>query len=244
MKDPRKPRYQQIGEELQAAIEQGEYPVGAMLPTELDLCRTYDISRHTARAALARLSDAGLVMRRPGAGTRVIARRAAMHCACEANSTEQLLQYGKHSHLRLLHARREPADPATAEQLGIAEGTEHLHLTGLRLRSAEGGPIALTEMRLPIHTDTPVAELLDPARAGATLARLLDMARLSIVEQTFDVALFTATQARQLDVSAREPALRAQRRYVDNDGRLLMLATSLHPRDRFAHRSVLSRGAH
>ena len=244
MKERRKPRYVQIGEALQADIEDGTYPIGALLPTELDLCTSLGISRHTARAALARLSDAGLVLRRPGAGTRVIARRAAMHCACEANSTEQLLQYGKASHMELLNARRCRASAAVAEQLCIAEGADHLHLTGLRRAGSEDRPVALTEMLLPIHSDTPIAELLDASRAAATLARLLDMSRLSSVEQTFDVDVFSAAQARHLDVVPHEPALRAQRRYVDTRGRLLMVATSLHPRERFAHRAVLSRGGH
>ncbi|HPA02134.1 MAG TPA: GntR family transcriptional regulator [Chiayiivirga sp.] len=244
MKERRKSRYQQIGEELQLAIEQGHYPLGSLLPTELELCRQYDISRHTARAALARLSDAGMVLRRPGAGTRVVARRAAMHCACEANSIEQLLQYGKTSHLELLSARRRAAGASAAELLGMAQGTDHLHLLGVRLNRAGGNPVALTDMLLPVYPDTPVDELLDPARASAALTRLLDMARLSIVEQTFDVDVFSAIQARHLDVAPRDPALRAQRRYVDNAGRLLMVATSLHPRERFAHRAVLSRGGH
>lgn len=244
MKERRKPRYVQIGDALQTGIEDGTYPLGALLPTELELCKSLGISRHTARAALARLSDAGLVLRRPGSGTRVIARRAAMHCACEANSTEQLLQYGKASHMHLLSARRCQAGTDVAEQLCIPQGTEHLHLTGLRRTGTDGHPVALTEMLMPIHADTPIAELLDPARAEGALARLLDMSRLASVEQTFDVDVFSAAQARHLDVAPREPALRAQRRYVDNIGRLVMVSTSLHPRERFAHRAVLSRGGH
>ena len=73
-----KPRYAELGDLLQAAIEKGEYAVGTLLPTELELCERFSVSRHTARAALAQLITAGLVQRRPGAGTRVISQRAAM----------------------------------------------------------------------------------------------------------------------------------------------------------------------
>ncbi len=244
MTEQRKPLYVQIGEALQADIEGGVYPVGALLPTEQELCQSHGISRHTARAALARLSDAGLVMRRPGAGTRVLARRSAMHCAFEANSIEQLLQYGKTSHLELLDTRLSSASAALAEQLCIPEGAEHLHLTGLRRSGSEGDAVALTEMRLPIHFDTPALALLDPFQAEATLARLLDMSQLSSIDQTFDVDVFNAAQALHMGVTPRTPALRARRRYVDTFGRLLLVATSLHPRERFAHRTVLSRSGY
>ena len=59
-----KPRYAELGDLLQAAIEKGDHPVGTLLPTELELCERFNVSRHTARAALAQLISAGLVRAR------------------------------------------------------------------------------------------------------------------------------------------------------------------------------------
>jgi len=56
-----------------ARIAGGEYPVGSLLPKEVELSRTYGASRHTMREALRRLSEAGMVLRRRRAGTEVIA---------------------------------------------------------------------------------------------------------------------------------------------------------------------------
>ena len=101
-----KPRYAVLGDELQASIERGDYPVGTLLPTELELCERYSVSRHTARAALAQLIRAGLVSRRPGAGTRVIALSAAMRYEHEIDSIEDLLQYGNSTRLEVLGTER------------------------------------------------------------------------------------------------------------------------------------------
>ncbi|MBN3267438.1 hypothetical protein CUR95_09075 [Bordetella bronchiseptica] len=68
-----KPRYMQVAQDLVDKVRSGEYRVGSKIPTEAELCGQYGVSRFTARQALQRLSDAGLVVRRPGMGTRVIA---------------------------------------------------------------------------------------------------------------------------------------------------------------------------
>ena len=53
----------------------GRFPVGSLLPTELELCERYDASRHTVRGALPELQELGLVSRRKNVGTRVEAAR-------------------------------------------------------------------------------------------------------------------------------------------------------------------------
>ena len=67
------PRYAEVASDLLTRIARGEYPVGSLLPKEVELSRSYGISRHTMREALRRLSDAGVVSRRRRAGTEVIA---------------------------------------------------------------------------------------------------------------------------------------------------------------------------
>jgi len=67
------PRYMLISRDLRRAIAGGRYPVGAQLPTEHDLCRQFGASRFTIREAIRVLSTAGLVRRKPRAGTVVAA---------------------------------------------------------------------------------------------------------------------------------------------------------------------------
>lgn len=236
-----KPRYAELGDLLQAAIEKGEYAVGTLLPTELELCERFSVSRHTARAALAQLISAGLVQRRPGAGTRVIAQNAAMRYEHEIDTVDLLMQYGNTTRLKVLQSERLQADEAMAQRLEIAKGKDYLRLHCLRLEEQSREPIAVTEMLVPVRSGVPTEKLLEVGGAARALARFVDPARLSRVEQVFDAASFDAADARLLDIKKSEPAMRVQRRYRDANGRLLLVAISLHPPGRFAYSMVLSR---
>ncbi|WP_342352968.1 GntR family transcriptional regulator, partial [Methylobacterium frigidaeris] len=39
----------QVARDLRAGIASGRYPIGSLLPTELELCEQYGMSRHTVR---------------------------------------------------------------------------------------------------------------------------------------------------------------------------------------------------
>lgn len=241
VKQRSKPRYAELGDLLRKAIEHGDYAVGSLLPTELELCARFDVSRHTARAALAQLITAGLVSRRPGAGTKVIAQREAMRYQHSIDTVETLIQYGNETRLKVLSGRRLIADQPLATRLEIANGKEYVHLIALRLDEPTREPIAITEMFVPVRRGVPVDKLLDLTTASRTVAHFLDPARLSCVEQVFDAASFSADDAKLLGIKRSQPAMRVQRRYRDSAEHLLMLAVSLHPPGRFAYGMVLSR---
>lgn len=67
------PRYRQIYEELHAAILEGDFRPGDRLPSEAELGKRYDTSRITVAKAVNELQLQGLVTRRPGSGTHVLA---------------------------------------------------------------------------------------------------------------------------------------------------------------------------
>lgn len=60
-----------IYEDLKNEIQRGVYEAGAQLPSESELCRTYGVQRDTARRALKKLVDDGLIVKRPGVGSFV-----------------------------------------------------------------------------------------------------------------------------------------------------------------------------
>ncbi|MNN67829.1 UTRA domain protein [compost metagenome] len=151
------------------------------------------------------------------------------------------MQYGNSTRLKVLSAERHIADAAIALRLDIHEGKEYLRLHCLRLEEQTREPIAVTEMLVPVRSGVPTDKLLDITGAARAVARFLDPSKLSRVEQVFDAASFDATDAKLLDIKKTEPAMRVQRRYRDANGRLLLMAISLHPPGRFAYSMVLSR---
>ena len=65
------PKYQEIADWLKENIQQGVFPSGEKLISEPSLCEKFDISRHTARAAVSILEAEGFVTRKRGSGTYV-----------------------------------------------------------------------------------------------------------------------------------------------------------------------------
>jgi len=63
--------YVQIYSIIKEKIEKGEWPYGARIPTEDDLCRTYDVSKATVRIAVSELDRDGYLVRKQGKGTFV-----------------------------------------------------------------------------------------------------------------------------------------------------------------------------
>lgn len=63
--------YRQIADDVRRRLEAGELPPGSFLPSEQSLAREYSVARGTVRAALAVLTEAGLVSVVPGQGRQV-----------------------------------------------------------------------------------------------------------------------------------------------------------------------------
>ena len=66
-----KPLHAQISEYIMTKIQSGEWPVGHMLPTELELCEQFGISRSSVRTAMMSLVNDGYLKRVKGKGTFV-----------------------------------------------------------------------------------------------------------------------------------------------------------------------------
>ncbi|WP_275956538.1 GntR family transcriptional regulator [Nonomuraea sediminis] len=64
-------RYQRIAADLRDRIRQREFPEGATLPSEAQLCRRYAVSRNTVRQALAILEKDGWITVKQGSGRLV-----------------------------------------------------------------------------------------------------------------------------------------------------------------------------
>jgi DNA-binding GntR family transcriptional regulator len=61
--------YRQLLEIIKGKIESGEWLVGSQIPTEEELCKTYDVSKATVRSAILELVRQGYLMRQQGKGT-------------------------------------------------------------------------------------------------------------------------------------------------------------------------------
>ena len=124
------PRYRQLTATLRARIAAGEYPVGSLLPTELEISRNFGVSRHPVRAALRILNGAGLIQRRRRVGTIVTARGEPEEFVQPLLGFQEIIHY-VHD-IRLVAASYDsPFDCKLAEELKL-DRARWLRIEGLR----------------------------------------------------------------------------------------------------------------
>jgi GntR family transcriptional regulator len=99
---PGKPIYQVIKDELKTAILAGELPYGRRVPSEMELCRQYDVSRISTKRALSDLEREGLVVRKPGRGTFVSYSPIDHRIAGYYSLDSEILRNGRTPHSELV----------------------------------------------------------------------------------------------------------------------------------------------
>jgi DNA-binding GntR family transcriptional regulator len=238
---PSTPRYQQVADELVAQIAAGAYPVGALLPTEMELCGQYGISRSTVREALRRLRDAGLISRKRRIGTEVVARSSPASYRQPTNSISDLLQYADETQVEILSEKRVSCDALLAGLLECRQGNMWFRVNSLRVVPDDPRPIcmatAYVDAALP-DIETELAGVRGPI--SAMLERVYGI-RIARIEQSIQAIRLGKRQARLLRAEAGSPALQAIRRYYQADNTLIELSSAIHPGDRFTYVTSLLR---
>jgi DNA-binding GntR family transcriptional regulator len=238
------PRYRVIANDLVNAIVSHKYPVGSALPPETELCAQLQASRHTIREALRILELNGLLARRQGSGSEVIADTPPVRYRQTVDTIEDLLQYGNASRLTLLTSEETPADATMAPALHCAVGAPCILLRALRSErrqgdGATGEPFALSHIYFPPQPARKRERLLNPATALSTLLTALDARTLGRIEQTFEASALEAEAAPLLHQKKGAPSLRVHRAYFDRKGALMLVAITWHRADMFRYTTVL-----
>jgi len=234
-------RYMLIARRLRAAIAQGRYPVGAQLPTEHALCRRHRVSRFTVREAIRTLSAAGLVRRKPRAGTVVTALPDEPRYSHSIASLRDLFQYAHSTHFHYVSIGRVDLSRAQAHALGAHPGESWICALALRRERRGDKPFGVTRLYL-----NPVLKGIERRLRGAgdPVYALIERdfgVRIDRVEQVITGVALNAEDAAHLGVPPDAPGLAIRRSYFDEHGRLLEMADTVHPADRFAWRMELRR---
>jgi DNA-binding GntR family transcriptional regulator len=141
------PLYFQIAENLREAIQAGTIAPGERLDNELGLAEQLGVSRPTVRQAIQRLVQQGLVVRRRGLGTVVVAPRI-LRPVVLTSLYDDLAAAERVPTTAVLSFAEIAADDQVAQVLSLAVGTPVLSIE--RLRLADDTPLALMHNYLPV----------------------------------------------------------------------------------------------
>lgn len=140
-----KPLYEQLETIIKHDISSGKYAPGQKMPSEAELCETYEVSRITVRRALQNLCDQKMLERKQGKGTFVANHK---HKTMLNNSvvgfTEALERSGHIAKHTIIEKKYIQADAENAEKLQVNEGTLLVYVR--RLLYDNGLPFAIDEI--------------------------------------------------------------------------------------------------
>jgi GntR family transcriptional regulator len=223
------PRYYEIEQALRERIE-GLRP-GDPLPSDAMLCKEFSVSRMTARNAVQRLAQEGLVRRVPGRGTFVAEPPAHRTADNLLSFSEEMRRRGRRASSELVDLRTRDADDEEARRLHLDGDRTVIVLQ--RLRKANGQPVALETAVLPARL-APAIDAVD--WTAASLHAVLTAAGVQPVagQATITAQAAGPADARRLDVRRNTALLVEQRLIIDADGTPVELTETRYAGDRYA----------
>lgn len=217
-------------------IRTGRWPVGSMLPRELELCKSEGVSRFTVRAAMKKLESAGLIRRTPHVGTMVVSTGQAKSINRELSSMSDLDRLASNNPRRILDIREFVVSRELSPRIGFPPGETLIRFSMVRTGSKPGDPpIAWTTEYVNRSWQRLVHEA--PRHPELLLIDIISRVyRKQCVEirQVVEATLLSEEAALHLEGVPGSPALRITRRYLDAKGHAILTTISTHPADRYA----------
>ena len=128
-----------IKEDLLNRIKSGTYKVGDRIPTELELCRNFNVSRTTVRTALKQLTIEGYLVRKQGNGTFVAEQKVKQTLSHTVNRySDQIAVQGKKAEISLVSIQVIPATEFLTQVLNVTINDPIQRIE--RVRKANGEP--------------------------------------------------------------------------------------------------------
>jgi GntR family transcriptional regulator len=227
-------RYLEIAAHLRKVLQTAE--PGDLLPSDAELCQTFDVSRMTARQAVQLLVNEQLVDRRRGRGTFVAPRKVRRLLGSPLSFTENMTERGLTTSSRPLTSQVVPSSASEAAALAIDEG-DPVHVIE-RVRLADGVPMAIERVALP----TPVASLIDIELESGSLHKSFEEAGLIPSRATSDIRARLSTDWEQghLETSPTSVILAEERTIFDQHELPMEHTVTVYAADRYAFSVVFA----
>jgi DNA-binding GntR family transcriptional regulator len=213
----------------------GQRAIGSMLPAEHELCEAHGLSRYAVREAMIQLQELGLIDKRRGIGTRVVADRPRDHHLYRLDTTADLIEFTRGTEL-LISDRRIVTIDHDSNELAWTLADDHPWLRIRGTRYVAGTQIVVSVDTAFLHAK--YASLLKQGgRLDANIFVLIErQCGLSPkkVEQEVKATLIPPEQAKILHVAPNSAGLVVSRQFHYDEG-VLVVTKSVHPADSFSY---------
>src|SRR5246127_2116867 len=134
-------RYRDIAQRLRKEIRLGRTDIGDLLPTETELMARHGASRQTVREALRILMDQGLIVRRAGLGSIVIAAEPPVLFTHSVKSLGEWLRYANETYREVVATSDVVADRKLAGVLKCEPGKNWFLIESVRRADRFAAPL-------------------------------------------------------------------------------------------------------
>ena len=197
------PLYEQIMNIIYNDIQNGVFSYGEIIPTEMELCKIYKVSRPTIQKALSILVDNGNLVRVKGKGTYVSSNKIKQdYTDVIQNFHDEMTQKGIQPKTKMLEEVVIKADETIQEKLELKKNEMVIKL--IRLRYADNEPILVITTFIPYNK---AAFLLEKNLEEASLYDSLQEKGIIIkkLTRTFEVQKADKKTADLLTIAKNDP---------------------------------------
>lgn len=231
-----KSRYLRLAEILAKQIGSGKFPVGSKLPTEHDISREYNLSRHTVRESLRQLKEQGLVARRQGSGSMVIAQQPVAQMYVHAmRSLQDVAQHAREARLSPHAIEMIVVKGWQCEKLNCKPGKRWLRIEGVRIVDGQASPISWTEIYVDARFKGIQRLVKNSPLAISALVQEKCGGPIHVLDQKIESISIPREICEQLNTLPGSPGLLITRNYKDEKKQTIIFSTSIHPGDRYAY---------
>jgi len=223
---PHHRRIEQVLRERITAMRPGD-----RLPSDAELVAEFGVSRMTARNAMQRLAEEGLVAREPGRGSFVATPATHRRTDRLMTFSSEMTRRGRVPSSRLLARAIRPSTRSEAVALALGPGEPVVEVR--RIRLADNEPIAL-ETAILVASCAPSVLGADLEHGSLHAAITAGGQTLRRGSGTVSAGAATAEDARLLDIRRGDALLIERRVILDDAGRRIEATESRYPADRYA----------
>jgi GntR family transcriptional regulator len=233
--------YRQLEALLREQIVRGELKAGERIPSEVQLCERWGISRITTRQALAELERDGLLERVPGKGTFVRRPQSQVTRLTRLSGFgEDMVALGLEPGYETLKASRGPVPEEVLSRLQITGAKAYVVE---RTLLADGEPIGMHTSYLPLWLIGQATEgsFSREALTRGSLYRVIESTgvRLQRADEIVEPAIAGEEEARRLGVKEGELVLRVKRTVYDSGERPVEYVILTYRADLYTYRIQL-----
>lgn len=227
------PLYQQIEADLLKQITHGDLGPGVRVPSELELCEHYGVSRITVRRAIRELEIRGFVHRQQGKGTFVSRFKVRREMSQLTGFSDEVRAQGHVPGSQLLNLQHKPASESVALLLDLEEGDRIWIVERLRLADDEVVSWSISYLHLPPEVYLTPGEL----NTEVSLWRLLESKGIRITEgdTTIRAAAADAKIAHLLCINEGDPVLFREGANYSETGELVESFQIISHADRYQY---------